>query len=262
MTVREDIENKMDQSEFLSKLGWGSIKAFITTILIIAGFIKLFELYNFFGYLAVAQIAYIVVATMIFYYIYFWKEQPKSTDTLLRKKKEYVLTWKDFFYTDKISTDGNFVCLATSWFVGLVIHFITALVIYTIIFCFNNSGSGEVMSLLRVIFIGLGASTFYIYTQRFALKTKFWKIIGTCIVYGFSLSAASYLLGMIIGISNMVLGLPITIAILVFQFAFTAVYTYVDLLEWSKMTHIVKVDETVQAVPALLVEEEHESTGL
>lgn len=247
MTVREDIENKMDQSEFLSKIGWGSVKAFITTILIIVGFIKLFELYNFFGYLAIAQIAYIIIAALVFYYIYFWREKPKSNDTMLRKKKEDILTWKDFFYTDKISTESNFVCLATSWVVGLVIHFITAIIIYTIIFCFDNSGSGEVMSLLRVIFIGLGASTFYIYTQRFSLKTKFWKVIGTCIVYGFSLSAASYLLGMIIGISNMVLGLPITIAILALQLVFTSVYTYIDLLEWSKMTHIVTVPVEIPA---------------
>lgn len=247
MTVREDIENKMDQSEFLSKIGWGSIKAFITTILIIVGFIKLFELYNFFGYLAVAQIAYIITATMIIYYIYFWREQPQETLPMLRNKQKDTLTWRDFFYTNKISTENNILCLASSWVVGLVIHFISAIVIYTIIFCFNNSGSGETMSLLRVIFIGLGASTFYIYTQRFALKTKFWKVIGTCIIYGFSLSAASYLLGMIIGISNMVLGLPITIAILVLQLAFTSVYTYIDLLEWSKMTHIVTVQVEIPA---------------
>jgi hypothetical protein len=241
MNLKEDIENKMDQNEFLSKIGWGSIKAFITTILIITGFIKLFELYNFFGYLAIAQVIYIVVATMVFYYIYFWREKPKSNDTMLRKKKEDILTWKDFFYTNNISTENNFVCLATSWVVGLGIYFITSLFVYIVIFCFNNSGSGEVMSLLRMIFIGIGASTFYIYTQRFSLKVNFWKVIGTCIVYGFSLSAASYLLGMIIGISNMVLGLPITIAILTLQLVFTSVYTYIDLLEWSKMTHIVIV---------------------
>jgi hypothetical protein len=39
----------------------------------------------------------------------------------------------------------------------------------------------------------------------------------------------------------MVLGIPITLAILVLQFTFTSYYTYTDLLEWAKYTHKVEI---------------------
>jgi hypothetical protein len=238
MSLKEDIENKMGQDTFLSTIGWDSIKAFITTALIITAFVKLFDLYNFFGYSSIAQIVLIVGSTMFVYYKYFWLSTKEAQSPTLVSKKENVLTWKDFFYTTKISTENQFVCLASAWVAGLIIYSIVAIIVYTAMFCFQNSGSPEVMSVLRVITIGVGASIFYIYTQRYNLKTNYWKIIATCMVYGFSLSCASYLLGLIIGISNMVLGLPITIAILTLQLVFTSVYTYMDLLEWSKMTHI------------------------
>lgn len=250
MSLKEDLENKMSQDTFLSTIGWDSIKAFITTALIITGFIKIFDLYNFFGYSSLVQIALIVVSTIGVYYKYFWLlYQTKDVNRpTLRTNKNDILTWKDFFYTNKISTENQYVCLASSWVAGLIIYAITAIIIYTAMFCFENSGSPEVMSVLRVITIGLGASIFYIYTQRYNLKTNFWKIIATCVVYGFSLSCASYLLGLIIGISNMVLGMPITIAILALQFTFTAIYTYIDLLEWSKMTHIKTVETTTNSI--------------
>jgi hypothetical protein len=40
----------------------------------------------------------------------------------------------------------------------------------------------------------------------------------------------------------MVLGIPITLAILVLQFTFTSFYTYTDLLEWAKHTHKVEIE--------------------
>jgi hypothetical protein len=255
MSLKEDIENKMGQDTLLSTIGWDSIKALITTALIITGFIKLFDLYNFFGYSSVAQIILIVGSTMFIYYKYFWLYTEQAHDPTLVTKRGDILTWKDFFYTTKISPDNQFVCLATSWVAGLIIYAIVAIIVYTAMFCFQNSGSSEVMSVLRVITIGVGASIFYIYTQRYNLKTNYWKIIATCMVYGFSLSCASYLLGLIIGISNMVLGMPITIAILLLQLAFTSIYTYIDLLEWSKMTHIVTVDTEPQPTIENIIKE-------
>lgn len=244
MTLKQNLLDDMSQSELLTKLGWNSIKAFITTIILIIAFVKMMELLGFYGYVSLGQISLLTGITMGVYYYYFWREQ--ETNTISRLSNEN-LTWRDFFYTTKINSDDQFICLATSWVVGFTIYGAMALLAYTIKFCIDNSGTGDVMSVLRVVVIGLIATTFYIYTQRNALKSIFWGTIITCIAYGFALSISTYLLGLTIGISNMVFGVPITIAILTLQFTLTSLYTYTDLLEWTQKTHN-KVIE-VAAIP-------------
>lgn len=239
MTFKQDIINTMSQSDLLTTLGRNSIKAFITTLIIIAGFIKLLELFGFYGYISLGQIALFTGIVMGIYYYYFWRE--KSTSMTFKNDKDYIFTWKDFFYTTKVDSDNHFIALATSWVGGILVYGAMLLVIFVVKFCIDNSGSGQAMSILRVVVIWLVATTFYLYTQRNILKTHFWGTVVTCTAYGFALSVSAYLLGMIIGISNMVFGVPITVAILMLQVVFTSVYTYTDLLEWSKKTHVVKV---------------------
>lgn len=239
MTLKQDIMNTMSQSDLLTTLGWNSVKAFITTLIIIGGFIKLLELFGFYGYISLGQIVLFTGIVMGIYYYYFWRG--KSTDIRFKNDEDYIFTWKDFFYTTKIDSEDHGIALAVSWVGGLLVYGAMLLVVYIVKFCIDNSGSGQAMSVLRVVVIWMIATTFYLYTQRNALKTNFWGTITTCTAYGFALSVSAYLLGMIIGISNMVLGVPITVAILVLQVVFTSVYTYMDLLEWAKKTHIVKV---------------------
>jgi hypothetical protein len=247
MDLKQDVINNMSQSELLTKLCWNSFKAFVTTIVLIAAFVKMMELMGFYGYISLGQVILFTGLTMGIYYYYFWKMQDRNTTPHL---SDVPLTWRDFFYTTKIDADNQIICLATSWVFGAIVYILIAVVAYAIKFCLDNSGTGEVMSLLRVVVIGLIATTFYIYTQRNALKTNFWGIIIICTAYGFALSLSAYLLGVIIGISNMVFGVPITIAILVLQFTFTSVYTYMDLLEWAQQTHIKVVKTTPEVSEA------------
>jgi hypothetical protein len=241
MALKQDITNKMDQSELLTILGRNSVKAFITTIILIVGFIKLIQLIGAYGYISLGHIILFTSIVMVLYYYSFWRTQKQPSTPHLANDREDILTWRDFFYTTKIDSENQFLCLAMSWVGGLIVYSIIALLIYIVKFCVDNSGSGQVMSILRVVVIGLIATTFYIYTQRNILKTNFWGTIITCTAYGFILSISAYILGMIIGISNMVLGVPITVAILTLQFTFTSIYTYTDLLEWAKKTHIVVI---------------------
>lgn len=233
--------DKMSQSEFLSKLGWNAVKAFITSIILVAAFLKMMDLINNYTLLVISQVILTSAFMIIIYYHYFWTGKGYKGEFALVKKDAPPLILKDFFYTDRISSEENFMAIATSFICGLLTEVAVLVIIGTIKFSAEHSNSNETMSMLRVIVIGVIATAFYLYTQRNNLNKDFLGTIITCTIYGFGLSISAYLLGFIIGISNMVFGVPITIAILVLQFAFTSVYTYTDLIEWAKHTHKVEI---------------------
>lgn len=235
--------DKMSQSEFLSKLGWNAVKAFITAILLVAAFVKMMELITNYTPLVVSQVILTILFMIVVYYYYFWSGKGYNGELafLRNNDNKSPLTLKDFFYTDRIDSTEHVMALATSFVGGILIEIAVLIVVSIIKFSAEHSNSNETMSMLRVIVIGVIATAFYLYTQRNVLNKNFWGTILLCTLYGFGLSICAYFLGFIIGISNMVFGVPITIAILVLQFAFTSVYTYVDLLEWAKHTHKVEI---------------------
>jgi hypothetical protein len=242
----EDITNKMSQSELLTKLGWNAFKAFLTSIILVVAFIKTMDLINYFTPLVISQIIFAIIFSLIFYYYYFWSGKGNKGELALSKDKDgklIPLTLKDFFYTNKIDGEANAIALITSFVGGAVAEFGLLIVMAIVKFCVEHSNSDETMSLLRIIVIGVVSTGLFIYTQRNILDKNFWGIILRCILYGFTLSILSYTLGIIIGVSNMVLGIPITMAILILQITFTSFYTYTDLLEWAKQTHKVIVKE-------------------
>jgi len=242
--LKEDLTSHMEQSELYEKIGWNAIKGFITSIILIAAFVKIIDLVTKYGFLlSVGQIALFCTIVMIYYYYYFWSSKTSPEKSMRKNNNINILTWKDFFYTDKIKSNDNFAALSTSFVLGVATYVGFAILIIVSKYCLDNSGSESTMSILRIIVIGLIATTVYIYTQRYSLNEKFWKTIFNCTIYGFAISLSTYLLGIIIGISNMVFGVPLTIAIITLQIVFTAVYTYMDLVEWSKDTHIRIVTE-------------------
>jgi len=246
MALKDDIINNMSQSELLTKLSWNTYRAFVTTVILIVAFMKFTSLTEFYGYKAGLHIV-ISVALFIGVYYYFWKfERKLPSDMKLKNNENHVLTWRDFFYTTKIDLADNIGVLLLSWFIGQFIYGGLLILAYFAQLCADNSNSDVVMSVMRVFLIGIVATTFYIYTQRNNLKIQFWDTVIKCAVFGFGLSIAAYTLGMIIGISNMVLGVPITVVMIAFQFIFTVLYMYIDLLEWSRGTHVVVIDNIVQ----------------
>jgi hypothetical protein len=247
--TQDYLTTKMDQSELIAKIGWGAIKAFITSIILIVAFIKALDLINYFTSLVISQIILTIIFSLIIYYYYFWSGKGSKGELALSthcdengKRQIIPLTFKDFLYTDKMSSEANAIALITSFVGGTVAELGFLVLMFIVKYSVEHSNSDETMSLLRVVVIGVAATGLYIYTQRNVLDKNFWGIILRCTVYGFSLSGLAWLLGIIIGVSNMVLGIPITLAILVLQFTFTSFYTYTDLLEWAKHTHKVEIE--------------------
>lgn len=242
--LKEDLTSHMNQSELYEKLGLNAVKGFITSIILIAAFIKLIDLVTKYGFLlSVGQLTLFCATVMGYYYYYYWSSSTNPDKSMRKHNDKIILTWKDFFYTDKIKSDDNFAAILTSFVLGAATYVGFAILIFISKYCLDNSGSDSTMSILRIVVIGLVATIVYIYTQRYALNESFWGTIFKCTIYGFSLSLSTYLLGIVIGISNMVFGVPLTIAIITLQIIFTTVYTYMDLKKWSKDTHIRIVTE-------------------
>jgi hypothetical protein len=240
MDLAQDLTNKMSQSELAGKIGWGAFKAFVTSIILIVAFIKALDLLNNFTSLVVSQIILTVIFSLTIYYYYFWSGKGHKGELALSKDKK--LNLKDFLYTDKIDSEANILALITSFVGGTVAEFGLLVLMFIVKFSVEHSNSDETMSLLRVVVIGVAATALYVYTQRNVLDKNFWGTIIRCTAYGFTLSGLAWLLGIIIGVSNMVLGVPITLAILILQITFTSFYTYTDLLEWAKHTHKVEIE--------------------
>lgn len=254
--------DKMSQSEFLSKLGWNSIKALLTAILLVAAFIKMLDLVNNYTLLVVSQVILTIIFIMGVYYYYFWSGKGYNGELAFLRNSEdkSPLTIKEFFYTNRIDSTEHAMALATSFVGGILIESAVLIIVSIFKFSAEHSNSNETMSMLRVIVIGVIATAFYLYTQRNVLNKNFWGTVLLCTLYGFGISICAYFLGFIIGISNMVFGVPITIAILVLQFAFTSVYTYTDLLEWAKHTHKVEVADEERRLKKIEDEEKSEES--
>jgi hypothetical protein len=241
--IKDTLMERMSQSELISKIGWNSIKALITSIIIIAGIIKGIELVNFYGLMALAQISLFTLLTMGIYYYYFWSGKSDKLGDCFCIKTNGPLTLKDFFYTERIDSESHFGIVATSWIMGCIIYCGSALAIYTALYCVDNSASEVTMSIMRLTIIFIVSTAIYLYTQRYALRESYFGTIFMCIVYGFALTLSTYLLGMIIGVAGLIFGTIITITVLIFQFSFTSVYTYMDLIQWAKGTHKRIIDE-------------------
>jgi len=243
----QDLTNKMSQSELIGKIIYNAFLAFITSIILIVAFIKTLDLINNFTNLVISQVILTLIFSIIIYYGYFWSGKWSKGELALSKNREnnnklISLTLKDFFYTDKINNETNLIALITSFCGGAGAEFGFLVLMFIVKFSIEHSNSNETMNLLRVVVIGVAATALYIYTQRNVLNKDFWGTIIRCTIYGFTLSGLAWLLGIIIGVSNMVFGIPITIAILVLQFTFTSIYTYEDLIEWAKHTHKVEIE--------------------
>jgi hypothetical protein len=236
MDLTKDVSENMGQSELLSIIGGNAFKGLASSALLVAGFVKGLEFINIAG---VAGIVYLLVFFGIFlgiYYKYFFNN-PEMTN----KKK---MIWRDFFYTDKVDSDSNLMMLLTSYVGAIGVEIVIAVAAFIIKYLWDNSDSEITMSVVRITIMGIIATAFFIYTQRNHLgKEEFWGSIKKCLMYGFGLSTSMYALGIVVGISIMVIGLPLTLAVVILQFAFTSLYTYIDLLEWSKKTHKVVVKD-------------------
>lgn len=228
MTLKDIISNTMDQDKLLSIIGMNSLTGLASAIILILGYLKGMELLNF-GSIPTALTALFIILFLSIYYKYFL--------TNMEFTKNNKFGWKEFFYNDIVDKWDNCLALIVSAMGAAGCEFIIIISYSILNWVYNNINSPVVYTGIKIGIIGLIASMVFMYMYRnHFTKEEFWNTVKTCIVYGFGLSISFYLLGHVIGISIMVFGLPITVAIVLLQITFTSVYTYIDLVEWSKKT--------------------------
>jgi hypothetical protein len=196
------IKNNMATSELISEIGLSVLKAGITTVMIIFAYINITNKWTsdpeFYAMILAAVIS--IVSAMGYYH----------------NKIHSVL---ELFYTRAIDTEENFRTLgmiaAISAFCGVLIALI--------IFIFQGV-------LLNVTYCSIASSGFLLYVFRNKLFTI--KDYITYILYGVLTGASGYGLGAAIVIAMGLIGFWETVAILTLETGFTAVYTYLGLLDW------------------------------
>lgn len=196
------IKNNIATSELISEIGLSVLKAGITTVLIIFAYINITSKWTndpaFYAMILSAGIS-IVSATRYYH-----------------DKIHSVL---EIFYTKAIDSEENFKTLGMI----AVISAISGVLIALIVFVFQGV-------LLNVTYCSIASSGFLLYVFRNKLFTT--KDYITYILYGVLTGASGYGLGAAIVIAIGLIGFWETVAILTLETGFTAVYTYLGLLDW------------------------------
>lgn len=240
----------MSQSDLIGTIGWNSIKGLITSIILVAAFLKFMDLLGY-GLIPLAHLTIFLIITFGIYYKYFWTASDiRNTPPIpytYGNIYEYISTprtWTDFFYTTKL--DFEYVMnLITSWVCAAGVYLGLLFMAYVGSYCLDNSSSPVVISITKILVISILATCGYVYGNRYEFRKNFWKTLLTCIELGVVLSISTYALGMAIGVCGLVFGWPITIAVVILELGFTSLYTYMDLVTWSKSTHtrLIKEEE-------------------
>jgi hypothetical protein len=196
------IKNNMATSELISEIVLSVLKAGITTILLIFAYINITgKSTNDPAFYAMILAAVISMVSATRYY---------------HNKIHSVL---EIFYTKAIDTEENFKTLGMI----AVISAICGVLIALIVFVFQGI-------LLNITYCSIASSGFLLYVFRNKLFTV--KDYITYILYGILTGASGYGLGAAIVIAMGLIGFWETVAILTLETGFTAVYTYLGLLDW------------------------------
>lgn len=257
--VSEFVVEHMEQKELFGIIGTNSFYGAISTAILIGAFFAFIRLLDI-GLDSIAHTSVILGLFVLIYWYYFWRKSTLSTSLgtkyCTKDGKGWYepidKTWKDFFYTDKFGWGENFFALCGSLFGAAIAYFVILLFAALFTYLWSGAETPIGFAIVKMIVLGAGATAFYCYGNKntFKLRTEYsdkFYLFLQCAAYGFTLSIASYTLGLIIGLSLIFLGIAVTLAIIILEFSFTGVYSYAALIEWSKFTHKQIVDEQKDA---------------
>ena len=124
----------------------------------------------------------------------------------------------DVFYTKDVSGDDNFVACVKSGIFGLCISFLTVVTV-----ALEPEAALQIFLVFAAAFLVLTYST----RNNLSFNTLF-----TNAEYSLIFSGSVYLIGLVIVLSANIVGVAITAGIVALEVAFTAAYTYIDLIRW------------------------------
>jgi hypothetical protein len=207
----EFIKENLGQKGLLEQVGWGALKALVSTVVILGAVIsvqnvaKLAEYMRFYVYTSI--FAGVVASVLLAVHYYYSKK---------------LSTWFDVIYTNAISTEDNAIALGIKTLEGVIAGLLVALILYISQYDPKTAISVGGCCFAATVFI------YYVFRNKL-VNLKSYVIY---LLYGCATGTAAYLLGSLIVIAMGLIGFWLTIGILVSETAFTAIYTYLGLLEW------------------------------
>jgi hypothetical protein len=204
------VKDNLDTSGLLSQIAFGGVKALITTAIIIGAVVSVLRIseleegIRFYVYTAVvtgAALAILLAAQ--FYY-----------------KKLFYLA--DIFYTNSIDSGENKIELGMRVITAVCIAVLFSIVVYISQWYPEIIYSVGGCSLVSIVFL------YYVFRHKLTDLKAYLMYAGIGIATG----TAAYLLGVLLIIAIGLIGLWLTVGILASETVFTAVYTYLGLLDW------------------------------
>lgn len=215
------IKQNLDQSGLIGQIGWGAVQALITTAIIIGAVFsvlnvdKLAEYIQLYVYTSI--ISGIVISILLAVQWYYGK----------------LYRLFDVFYTSSIDNTQNTTELILRTIASVVLALLVAGVLYF------SQYYGAVIITIGVCSV---VSTGFIY-YVFRNKMVDWQSYVLYAVLGIATGTSAYLLGTLVVIAIGLIGFWLTIGILTLETVFTAVYTYLGLLDWVAHEKEVRKDK-------------------
>jgi hypothetical protein len=214
------VKDNMEQGEFLSFAAWGSIKAFVSVLIIISAFISTSYLLSLRDNFVILNL---IMYLAIFVPGYIWITK--------------ISSFKEFFITDKIDFDDNCVFLlkmeAATWILITIVHGIV-FIVSLFLSAWDDPLS---QAIFKIMCLSLITTSFFVYTKR----DEVWTATGFdltrfihYLIMGITFGIGTYALGGIIIISSSLIGWSLTVLGIGLEIILASVYTYMDLQNWVK----------------------------
>jgi hypothetical protein len=204
------IKTNLDQSGLVTQIGWGAVKALVTTAIIIGAILSVFNVDKLAEYIQIYVYTSIIAGAAI--------------SVLFAVQWYYGKLYRlfDVFYTTSIDTKANLTELALRTIASVALALLIAGVLYL------SQYYGEIVITIGGCSVVSTGFIYYVFRNRL-INWRAYVLFAAC---GIATGTAAYLLGTLIVIAIGLIGFWLTIGILSLETVFTAVYTYLGLLDW------------------------------
>jgi len=206
----EFIKENLDQSGLLKQVGWSAVKALCTTAVILGAVLSVLNVKNLSEniqiYVYTSILSGLIISVTLGIQFYHGK----------------LFRLFDIIYTTSIDKAENITELTFRTGVALVL----ALLITTVLYL--SQYYGEILWQVGACSVISTGFIYYVFRNKLTDLKTYLVYAG----YGIATGTAAYLLGSLVVIAIGLIGFWLTFGILSLETVFTAVYTYLGLLDW------------------------------
>ena len=206
----EFIKENLDQAGLLQQVGWSAVKALCTTAVILGAVLSVLNIKNISDNLQIYVYTSILSGLII------------SVTLGVQYYHGKLFRLFDIIYTTSIDKVENISELARRTVVAVVLSLLITGLLYV------SQFYGEILWQVGACSVISTGFIYYVFRNKLTDLKTYLVYTG----YGIATGTAAYLLGSLVVIAIGLIGFWLTFGILSLETVFTAVYTYLGLLEW------------------------------